>query len=70
MATQEFEFDASIFKDYLKPKLKGLFEKPEGKKLLIIDPNIKTLINLSIESSALKEVGITSIVSIEVDVKK
>jgi len=33
----EYEFDTAIYKEYLRPKLKGLFEKPEGKKTLIID---------------------------------
>jgi hypothetical protein len=58
MQQEPFEFETAIFKDYLRTKVRGLFEKPEGKKLLVFGPNIINLLNLCIESSALKEVGI------------
>lgn len=54
----EFEFDTTIFKEYLKSKLTALFELMPGKKILITDPRVLPLLNLSIEYSAIQECGV------------
>ena len=54
----QLEFDTTIFKEYLRSKLIALMEQLPGKKLLVVDPKVLPLLNLTIENRVLQESGI------------
>ncbi|CAD8053048.1 unnamed protein product [Paramecium sonneborni] len=61
----QYEFDTTIYKDYLKNKIIALFETMPGNKQLIMSQRVLQLLKLSIENKLLQESGIKKTLTIE-----